>query len=125
MFIEARLATDVRPNAVLVPEDAILALKQGNFVWVVTPENQTTRRAVLLGIRTPGRVEILEGVEAGEQVVVGMLERLFEGAPVMPRPVERGATPLESLPGAERGGPPPPEAEAGERPGAVADSASG
>jgi len=110
MFIEARLATEVRPNAVLVPEDAILALEQGNFVWVVTSENQTTRRAVLLGIRTPGRVEILEGVEAGEQVVVGMLERLFEGAPVMPRPIQREAQPLESLPGAE----------VGERPGAEA-----
>jgi len=104
MFIEARLATDIRADAVLVPEDAILSLEQGNFVWVVTSENQTTRRAVLLGIRTPGRVEIIEGIEAGEQVVVGMLERLFEGAPVMPRPIQREAQPLESQPGADADG---------------------
>ena len=121
MFIEARLATDIRADAVLVPEDAILSLEQGNFAWVVTAENQTTRRAVLLGIRTPGRVEIIEGIEAGEQVVVGMLERLFEGAPVVPRPIQREVQPLESLPGAEAGA--ETGAEAGRpRPEASADS---
>jgi membrane fusion protein (multidrug efflux system) len=105
----------------LVPEDAILSLEQGNFAWVVTAENQTTRRAVLLGIRTPGRVEIIEGIEAGEQVVVGMLERLFEGAPVVPRPIQREVQPLESLPGAEAGA--ETGAEAGRpRPEASADS---
>jgi membrane fusion protein (multidrug efflux system) len=96
MFIEARLATDVRPNAVLVSEDAILTLEMGSFVWVITQENTATRRPVLLGIRTPGLVEILEGVDAGETVVVGGLERLFEGANVMPLPSDRATSPLES-----------------------------
>jgi len=85
MFIEARLATEVRPEAVMIPEDAILPLETGFFVWVVTPEGQATRRPVEIGIRTPGRVEILSGVEIGEQVVTGGLERLFEGGPVMAR----------------------------------------
>ena len=81
MFIDARLATAVRPNAVVVPEDAVLPLQGSNFVWVVK-DGKATRRQVVLGVRTPGFVETKSGVEAGEQVVVGGQERLSEGAPV-------------------------------------------
>jgi membrane fusion protein (multidrug efflux system) len=102
MFIEARLATEVRPDAVMIPEDAILPLEMGFFVWVVTPEGQATRREVELGIRAPGRVEILSGVEIGEQVVTGGLERLSEGAPVMPRqPIQGELVGQEGSPGGE------------------------
>ena len=90
MFIEVRLTTEVRPDAVVVPEDAILPLQGADYVWVIAA-GQATRREVELGVRTPGFVEILSGVDAGEQVVVGGLERLTEGAPVAPIPVDRTA----------------------------------
>jgi hypothetical protein len=41
---------------------------------------------VTLGVRSAGVVEILSGVQAGEAVVVGGLERMGEGMPVAPRP---------------------------------------
>lgn len=85
MFIEARLATAVRPEAVWVPEEAVVQLEQGTFVWTVAASGQALRRAVQLGVRRPGRVEILSGLLAGEQVVTAGMERLFEGATVMPR----------------------------------------
>jgi hypothetical protein len=44
---------------------------------------------VSLGVRTPGFVEVMDGVKAGEQVVTGGLELLAPGAPVIPRVVER------------------------------------
>jgi membrane fusion protein (multidrug efflux system) len=88
MFIEARLATDVRPNAVVIPEDAVLPLQGASFVWVVN-NGKATRRQVELGVRTPGFVEVKNGVESKEQVVVGGQERLAEGAPVQPKLVER------------------------------------
>lgn len=89
MFIEVRLATDVRPNAIVVPEDAILPLQGADYVWIVQDE-KATRREVTLGVRMPGFVEIRDGVTGGEQVVVGGLERLSEGAGVAPTVVERG-----------------------------------
>jgi len=47
-----------------------------------------------IGVRTPGYVEITSGVDAGEQVVVGAnLERIFPGAPVMARVVDRTPKP--------------------------------
>jgi len=96
MFIEARLATAVRPRAVVIPEDAILPLQGANFVWVVR-DGKASRRQVGLGVRTPGFVEITSGVDAGEQVVVGGVEKLAEGAPVAAQVVERKpAGPAES-----------------------------
>lgn len=88
MFIEARLATAVRPKAVVIPEDAIVALQGSSFVWVVN-QGKATRRQVDLGVRTPGFVEARSGVAAAEQVVVGGQERLGEGAPVRPTVVDR------------------------------------
>jgi membrane fusion protein (multidrug efflux system) len=88
MFIEARLVTDVRPEATVIPEDAILPLQGATYVWVVT-DGTASRRQVELGVRIPGFVEIKSGVEVGEQVVVGGLERLTEGAPVVATVVKR------------------------------------
>lgn len=88
MFIEVRLATAVRPQAVVVPEDAIIALQGSNYVWVVA-NGKATRRQVDIGVRTPGFVEARSGVEPKEQVVVGGQERLGEGTPVAPKVVER------------------------------------
>jgi len=88
MFAEARLATEVRPHAVVVPEDALLPLQGAFFLWV-NKDGKATRRQVGIGVRTPGFVEIRSGVETGEQVVVGGQERLFEGATLAPTVVER------------------------------------
>ncbi len=106
MFIEARLATNIRPNAVVVPEDAILPLQGSTFVWVVK-DGKADRRQVSLGVRTAGWAEIMGGgVEAGDQVVVGGAERLFPNAPVMPQVVERhrGAPTAESTSTRSAGG---------------------
>src|SRR5438034_9956350 len=88
MFIEAHLVTAVRPQAVVVPEDAVVPAEGASFVWVVAA-GKVDRRKVNLGVRTPGFVEVTDGVKAGEQVVTGGLEMLAPGAPVMPRVVER------------------------------------
>jgi multidrug efflux pump subunit AcrA (membrane-fusion protein) len=47
---------------------------------------KASRRVVQLGARSRGMIEVLSGVSPGEQVVVGGLERMNEGAPVMGRP---------------------------------------
>ena len=88
MFIEAHLVTAVRPKAIVIPEDAVVPLQGANFVWVVS-EGKVQRRPVSLGVRTPGFVEVTTGVSPDEQVVVGGLELLAPGMPVMARVVDR------------------------------------
>lgn len=90
MFIEVRLVVEVRPDAVLVPEDAILPLAGANYVWTVE-DDEAHRRPVELGVRVAGFVEVLDGVAAGDRVVVGGLERLSPGAQVVPTEIERGS----------------------------------
>ncbi|HET8625076.1 MAG TPA: efflux RND transporter periplasmic adaptor subunit [Gemmatimonadales bacterium] len=92
MFIEARLATAVRPAAVVIPEDAVLPLQGESFVWIAK-DGKATRRQVELGVRSPGFVEARSGVEGGEHVVVAGQERLSEGAAVAPKVVERRPPP--------------------------------
>jgi len=84
MFIEARLATATRANAIVVPEDAVQPLRTTNVVWAVV-DGKASRREVQLGARSRGLVEILSGVKEGEAVVVGGLERMAEGAPLAPQ----------------------------------------
>jgi membrane fusion protein (multidrug efflux system) len=84
MFIEARLATETRENAVVIPEDALQPLRTANVVWAIV-DGKASRRVVELGARAQGVVEIVSGVKAGEQVVVGGLERMADGMPVAPR----------------------------------------
>src|SRR5881397_871560 len=88
MFIEARLVTAVRPQAVVIPEDAVVPAEGTNAAWVVV-DGKADRRNVSLGVRTPGFVEVTDGVKAGEPVVTGGLAMLAPGAPVMPSVVER------------------------------------
>jgi membrane fusion protein (multidrug efflux system) len=104
MFIEARLAMATRANAVVVPEDAIQPLRTANVVWAVV-DGKASRRVVELGARSRGFVEIRSGITAGEQVVVGGLERMAEGMAVAPRPrVQDGTAPaVEKGPAASTG----------------------
>jgi len=105
MYIEVRLATELRPTAVIVREEATVPLEGVTLVWVVNAEGTVERREVTLGVRTPGFVEIRDGVNGGEQVVVGGHAMLQPGMSVTPIPVDR--------PRPTPGGDAPPQAEGG------------
>ena len=97
MFVEARLATATRPQAVVVPEDAVQPLRTANVVWAVV-DGKASRRVVELGARSPGIIEVVSGIKAGEMVVVGGLERMAEGMAVAPQPRSRDAKTPEAGP---------------------------
>lgn len=88
MFIEARLATQTRPSATVIPEEAVSPTATATYVWVVQGDS-VSRREVELGVRTPGFVEVRRGVDLGDRVVVGGLDRLAPGAKVKPTDVVR------------------------------------
>jgi membrane fusion protein (multidrug efflux system) len=66
MFIDLRLAAEVRPNAVLVPEDALVPIQGSTFVWVVR-DGKASRRQVGVGVADPGSTEIRSGIDAGDR----------------------------------------------------------
>jgi len=75
-----------RPQALVVPDEAVFGEGDQNFVYVVKPDSTVTRQAVVLGTRDSARAEIVSGVKEGDRVVRAGYQKLFEGARVMPMP---------------------------------------
>jgi multidrug efflux pump subunit AcrA (membrane-fusion protein) len=70
MFVDVRLAAELRPAAVLVPDMAVLRSGDHNTVFVALADGSFLPRAVTLGARTGDDDEVLSGLAAGERVVV-------------------------------------------------------
>ncbi len=102
MFARLRVVLSERPNAIVVPEEALVPLggTQLLFTVVLNAQGQSVAQKVVpkLGLRVPGRVEILEGVKAGDQVVTAGHGRLLRGDKVPVRTIELGAPPVAGAP---------------------------
>ncbi|MEM9002825.1 MAG: multidrug transporter [Cyanobacteria bacterium P01_F01_bin.86] len=72
-----------KPNAVILPLGALVSRDQEPYVFVVNEADGTVqRRRVTPGIEGLSGIEILAGVESGEQVVIEGQNLLVEGTPV-------------------------------------------
>ncbi|MCF7983529.1 MAG: efflux RND transporter periplasmic adaptor subunit [Thiohalocapsa sp.] len=80
-FVRAELATAAVPR-LLVPFRALRNDRGGQFVWVVDEQGQAARRPVRSGLRVADAIEILDGLEAGEQVITRGFLGLAEGKDV-------------------------------------------
>jgi membrane fusion protein (multidrug efflux system) len=81
MFMTVRLQLSVTPDALLVPEQALVPQGARQFVYLVD-DNRAVRREVTLGTRMHGEVQILSGLEPGDAVVTEGTQRLRDGVPV-------------------------------------------
>lgn len=72
MFVEARVAATSPRDPLLIPESAPLFAGRKALVYVEQPERQRhyRPREVVLGARLGAWIEVLEGLEEGERVVV-------------------------------------------------------
>ena len=88
MFARVNTVFGVREQALTVPEEAIVPQGGKAFVLKVVPGDKpdtlvTQRVAVKTGVRQPGKVEIIEGLEAEDTVVTAGQQRLQkDGMPV-------------------------------------------
>jgi membrane fusion protein, multidrug efflux system len=96
MFMAVRLKGRVAP-AVLVPEAALVPEQGRMFVFVVDGE-KAVRKEVRIGRRTPGSVEITEGLAGGESVIVEGTQNVRDGGDVAV--VSAAQPPAAGAPGA-------------------------
>jgi membrane fusion protein, multidrug efflux system len=82
MFASMDLTLTLRKEAVVVPESALLQGAERTTVYVVDQENKAQIRPVRPGVRMAGVVEILEGVKAGETVIIEGLQKVRPGGQV-------------------------------------------
>jgi membrane fusion protein, multidrug efflux system len=155
MFARVNAVFGSRENALVIPEEAIIP--QGGRTFVVKivsgdkPEAKVSERvAVKVGLRLPGKVEILEGLAAGDTVVTAGHQRLQKDGTVVrvvdlsqpgggrpaggppgaggPGAGGPGAAPTGAAPaaaGAQGGGAGPGPGAAGPRPGAAGKPGQG
>ena len=77
MSVEANIVTREKPNALLIPADAL----QGNAVFVLDG-SRARKREVKVGIRGTRNVEVLSGLQDGERVAAPAPTDLKDGAHV-------------------------------------------
>jgi len=81
------LVEGVQPVEVLaIPRAAVLADQQGDFVFVVGPDNKAEQRRIHLGQSTPTLASVISGLSPGDKVIVEGLQRARPGQPVSPAP---------------------------------------
>lgn len=83
-FVRARVTTGQRDGVFLLPQMAISSSDQGRFVYVVNAQNQATVRPVVVGDWVGKDWVVLEGLSAGDKVIVDNIIKLRPGAPVAP-----------------------------------------
>lgn len=81
MFARVNAVFSSRDNAMVIPEEAIIPQGGRSFVVKVVAGEKpgsliSQRVAVKLGLRQPGKVEIVEGLSAGDTVVTAGHQRL-------------------------------------------------
>jgi multidrug efflux system membrane fusion protein len=81
-FVNARLLVNTLTDVVLVPAAALQSGTPGAYVYVVNADNTVSLRTVRVGASANGRTAVLEGIAAGDRVVVDGADRLRDGASV-------------------------------------------
>ncbi len=83
LFARVKLILERKEQALLIPEQAIVPRGRAQLVYKVV-DGKVQLQPVRLGLRQRGRVEVLEGIRAGDVVVTAGQLKLRPGAPVTP-----------------------------------------
>jgi membrane fusion protein (multidrug efflux system) len=81
MFLTVTLLKEVT-DALMIPEAALVPDRSTQSVFVVDSGGLAEKRVVRTGRRRPGEVEILDGLSAGEQVIVQGTQKARDGQAV-------------------------------------------
>lgn len=81
-FVRVVLSGALRPDAVLVPQKAVLEGPQGKFVYIVNADSKVEIRPVQVGDWRGDDWIIPSGLKPGDRVIVAGLLKIGPGAPV-------------------------------------------
>jgi len=85
MFARIEVILHSVPEAVTVPSQAVIVTPRGEHIAFVLEDGKAVRRKVETGIEKEGRVQIVKGIQTGEQVIVSGNEKLKDGVEVQVR----------------------------------------
>ncbi|MEX2487915.1 MAG: efflux RND transporter periplasmic adaptor subunit [Pseudomonadales bacterium] len=84
MLLTIRLVQS-RTNALVIPEEAIIPIQDKHYVYRVGEDHTARRQQVEIGRQRPGIVEIISGLEEGDQVITEGVIKVRPGIKVIPK----------------------------------------
>jgi membrane fusion protein (multidrug efflux system) len=81
-FVRVILKGATRPDAISVPQRAVMEGPQGKMVYVLGAEGKAEPRPIVVGEWTGTDWVVTSGIKAGDKVIVDGLMKVFPGAPV-------------------------------------------
>ena len=95
-FIQAKVIWNTRPG-ILIPKIAVVPLAGKNFVYVAQTQGQSQQgKPQLVARQKPvnvkmdklqgNNVQVIEGLQPGEKIIVSGTQNLSDGAPIIPEP---------------------------------------
>ena len=92
LYVRVRLEQAQATNAIALPQQAVTRTAQGDSVMVVGADGKVAPRTIKIGSAKGAQWVVLEGLKAGEQVMVDGFQKLQPGATVKPVPWQPGGT---------------------------------
>ena len=116
LYVRVRLEQAQASNALTLPQQAVTRSPQGDSVMAVGADGKVSPRPVKVGGQQGGQWVILDGLKAGEQVMVDGFQKLRGDAPVKPVPWQ--------APGSQAAAPAAPAASSATAPAASAPASA-
>jgi len=108
LFARTRIVFSTRENALVVPEEALVPQGSKQYLYKVAdgPDGKIAKRLeARIGLRLPGKVEVLEGLAPGDLVVTAGQARLGRGESAPIKVVDIGRPGAARAPGSSASGP--------------------
>jgi multidrug efflux system membrane fusion protein len=105
-FVNVRLLVDTVKDATIVPVAAIQRGQPGTFVYLVKADDTVEIRVVELGATDGEKVQIVKGLQPGDQVVIDGTDRLRDGAKIRRpggQPRAASGPPIANAPESQQG----------------------
>ena len=94
-------------NAITVPQQAVTRTQQGDTLTVVEPDGKLSKRTVKISAAQDNQWVVLEGLKAGEQVMVDGFQKLQMMPPGTPVKAVPWKAPAPAAPAAAAAAPAP------------------
>lgn len=100
-FVRVLVKGAMRPNAILVPQAAVLQGAGGFFVWIVDKDGKAEPRPIEVGDWQGDNWFVLIGLSTGDMVITDGISRLSAGIPVRIASAGEGTAATQGAPSAQ------------------------
>lgn len=88
-YVRARVLIREQPDTLMVPQIAVGSSQLGKYLYVVGAASKVEMRQVTLGPIEGEKIAVLSGIQRGDKVITGNLQKIGPGLPVQPLTQQR------------------------------------